>query len=204
MELIKKYFPEISTDKLALYNAFHEKFAAHNEYVNLISRKDIDYFAERHVLHSLAIAKFTSFADGSKVMDLGCGGGFPGIPLAVFFPEVQFTLVDSIAKKMRAVRDIVDEIGLTNVKVHCGRAEEYGGSFDFVVSRAVAPMESLIYWSEKQIKKESKSTLKNGIIALKGGDLREELKGLKTSQKPLSEYFTEDFFETKKLVYWKK
>ena len=202
MELIKKYFPEISEEKLKLYQEFHARFAAHNEYVNLISRKDIDYFAERHVLHSLSIAKFIQFAPGSSVMDLGCGGGFPGIPLAVFFPEVKFTMVDSIAKKMRAVREIVEEIGLENVKVHCGRAEEYGGKFDFVVSRAVAPMESLIYWSSKQIKKDSKSAIPNGIIALKGGDLTEELKGLKTKQKPLSGYFAEEFFETKKLVYW--
>lgn len=204
MDLIRKYFPEVTDAQLNLFTEFHKLFTATNEYVNLISRKDMDYFVERHVLHSLSIAKFMSFPTGVTAMDLGSGGGFPGLPLAVMFPDTQFVLVDSIAKKMRAVREIKHELSLDNVKVHCGRAEEYGGKFDYILSRAVAPMESLIYWTNKQIKPNTIGEKPTGIIALKGGDLTEELANLNCKQIPLSTYFEEEFFETKKLVYWAK
>lgn len=174
-----------------------------NARVNLISRNDISHLYERHLLHSLAIAKFISFQPGAHVMDIGTGGGFPGIPLAILFPETNFTLVDSIGKKIRVVEDIIQRLELTNVKAICDRAENITGQFDYVVSRATAPLHDLFKWSRLRIAKKQQHAMPNGIICLKGGDLEEELKPFKglTEVLPVSNYFKEDFFLTKKIVF---
>ncbi len=167
-----------------------------------MSRKDIDELYLRHVLHSLGIAKVISFKDGSKILDVGTGGGFPGIPLAILFPNCSFHLVDSIAKKLKVVDEVVDGLGLTNVKTtHC-RVEELTDTYDFIVSRAVAIMPTFVHWVKGKIAKEQKHDLKNGILYLKGGDLSEELQDYKTATiYNLSDYYAEDFFETKKMVH---
>ncbi|MEY3343734.1 MAG: hypothetical protein RL090_1418 [Bacteroidota bacterium] len=174
-----------------------------NSKINVVSRKDIDLLFERHVLHSLSIAKFIRFKNGTHVMDLGTGGGFPGIPLAVFFPNTFFTLVDSIAKKTMVVQDIANRLGLANVQVLTSRVESIRQDFDFVVSRATAPLGDLHRWSSKNISKKQMNAIPNGIICLKGGDLRDELEPFKNRVEvvDLTEFFTEEFFQTKKLVY---
>jgi 16S rRNA (guanine527-N7)-methyltransferase len=174
-----------------------------NEKINVISRKDIDQLYLHHVLHSLAIAKFISFRPGTRIADAGTGGGFPGIPLAILFPEVEFTLVDSIAKKLRVVEAVAGEIGLTNVHTRWGRVEETDQQFDFVISRAVTAFPELAGWVRKLIKPGGFNVLPNGIICLKGGDLEAELApfGKQVMVQPISAYFEEECFESKKIIY---
>jgi len=174
-----------------------------NQRVNVVSRKDTSEFVERHVLHSLSVFKFLPFTPKSNVLDLGTGGGFPGLPLAIANPETEFLLVDSIGKKIMVVNEAIEFIGLKNVKTIHGRVEAVKGQFDFVVSRAVAPAEELLMWTRGKYKKEDQNGIPNGLICLKGGDLKEELKSLKKHAElfDLSQYFPQEFFETKKLVY---
>ena len=176
-----------------------------NAAINVISRKDMESFEERHVLHSLAIARAMKFAPGSRVLDVGTGGGFPGIPLAVVFPEVQFILCDSIGKKIKVVRAVTEALNLHNVTVHHGRAEDVPGRFDFVVSRAVTRMAGFIPWVIGKIERRTLNPWPNGILALKGGDLREELAEVRypTERLPVSQWFSDPFFETKEVVYVK-
>ena len=202
MNLILKYFPNLTEDQIAQFSALQALYEDWNLKINVVSRKDIDELYLRHVLHSLAIAKFTSFNDGSKILDVGTGGGFPGIPLAIMFPECSFHLVDSIAKKIKVVDEVVEGLGLINVKTTNSRVEDIDGNYDFIVSRAVAAMPTFVHWTKGKIAKEQKHSIKNGILYLKGGDLEEELKDYKNIQiYNLSAYFSEAFYETKKLVY---
>jgi len=202
MELILKYFPHLTKDQISKFSALESLYQDWNLKINVVSRKDIEELYLRHVLHSLGISKFINFNDGSKILDVGTGGGFPGIPLAIMFPECSFHLVDSIAKKIKVVDEVVDGLGLTNVKTTHTRVEDVNDTYDFIVSRAVAAMPTFVHWTKGKIAKEQKHAIKNGIIYLKGGDLEAELKDYKTiSIHNLNDYFTEDFFETKKLVY---
>ncbi len=202
MELILKYFTNLTDDQISKFEKLEALYQDWNLKINVVSRKDIDELYLRHVLHSLGIAKVISFKDGSKILDVGTGGGFPGIPLAIMFPNCTFHLVDSIAKKLKVVDEVVDGLGLTNVKTtHC-RVEELTDTYDFIVSRAVAIMPTFVHWVKGKIAKEQKHDLKNGILYLKGGDLSEELQDYKTATiYNLSDYYSEDFFETKKMVH---
>lgn len=202
VETIFEYFPNLSENQKEQFKKLEELYKDWNQKINVVSRKDIDELYLRHVLHSLGIAKFTSFNSGASILDVGTGGGFPGIPLAILYPEVHFTLVDSIAKKIKVVNEVVEGLQLTNVTTINKRVEEIPGQFDFIVSRAVAAMPTFVYWVKGKIKKVSEHEIRNGILYLKGGDLKEELKEYKTAQiYTLTDYFKEDFFETKKLVY---
>lgn len=202
MDIIKKYFPELTEEQLEKFSKLQELYVDWNSKINVISRKDIDELYLRHVLHSLGIAKVQKFHAGSDIMDVGTGGGFPGIPLAIMFPESNFLLVDSIEKKTRVVADVAEKLGLNNVRVLHSRVEKVKENFDFIVSRAVTSMPDFVKWVRKKIKKDSLHNRKNGILYLKGGDLSEELKDYKTVEIfNLSDYFTEDFFDTKKVVY---
>ncbi len=202
MDLILKYFPNLTEDQIAKFKKLDELYQDWNLKINVVSRKDIDELYLRHVLHSLGIAKVIDFKDGSKILDVGTGGGFPGIPLAIMYPECSFHLVDSIAKKLKVVDEVVAGLGLTNVKTTHSRVEEINGTFDFIVSRAVAIMPTFTHWVKGKIAKEQKHVLKNGILYLKGGDLTEELKDYKTATiYNLSDFYSEDFYETKKVVY---
>ena len=205
MDSLIKYFPDLGQKKIDRLAKMEQLYTEWNEKINVISRKDMDNFRERHVLHSLSIAKFISFQKGSVVLDLGTGGGFPGIPLAIYFPEVEFHLTDSIGKKIKVAEAIASELGLQNVVAKTIRAEDYPIPCDFVVTRAVAKMDQLILWTKGKFKKENRNAIPNGIIALKGGDLSEELLPYqkKVQVIELKQYFDEDFFETKKLVYYK-
>jgi 16S rRNA (guanine527-N7)-methyltransferase len=203
MELILKYFPDLTAvqrDKFSRLEALYQDW---NSKVNVISRQDIDTLYERHVLHSLGIAKVIQFKAGTSVLDVGTGGGFPGIPLAIMFPETQFHLVDSIGKKIRVVQEIAASLELTNVKAEQIRAEKLEETYEFVVSRAVTRMTPFVGWVRNNISRNSFHTLRNGILYLKGGDLTEELSELKIKSRvyELSEFFEEEFFETKKVVY---
>lgn len=201
-ETIFEYFPNLSENQKNQFIKLEDLYKDWNQKINVVSRKDIEELYLRHVLHSLAIAKFISFKDNSSVLDVGTGGGFPGIPLAILFPEVHFTLVDSIGKKIKVVNEVVDGLQLTNVKTINSRVEEIPGQFDFIVSRAVAAMPTFVHWIKGKIKKESKHDIRNGILYLKGGDLVGELKDYKTAEVyELTDYFKEEFFETKKMVY---
>lgn len=202
MELILKYFPHLTDDQVTKFKALKSLYEDWNLKINVVSRKDIDELYLRHVLHSLGIAKFISFNDGSKILDVGTGGGFPGIPLAIMFPECSFHLVDSIAKKIKVVDEVVEGLDLKNVKTTNSRVEGINDNYDFIVSRAVAAMPTFVHWTKGKIAKEQKHTIKNGILYLKGGDLEDELKDYKNIQIfNLSDYFSEEFYETKKLVY---
>jgi 16S rRNA (guanine527-N7)-methyltransferase len=202
MKILKKYFPDLSELQIIQFEKLEELYKDWNSKINVISRKDIDELYLRHVLHSLGIAKVQQFVSGSKVLDVGTGGGFPGIPLAILFPETQFHLVDSIGKKIKVVQGISEALGLKNVKASHIRAEEVKGEFDFIVSRAVTTMPDFVKWVRKKIAKKQNHPLKNGILYLKGGDLTEELSVFtSTTLYKLSDYFEEEFFETKKVVH---
>jgi 16S rRNA (guanine527-N7)-methyltransferase len=203
MELITKYFPGLSHDQLEKFRRIEGLYLEWNSRINVISRKDMEHFYEHHVLHSLGIAKVLQFNPGAYVMDVGTGGGFPGMPLAIMFPETRFLLVDSIGKKIRVVQEVAEAAGIANVESIKARAEEVKGKFDFVVSRAVTSLPDFIKWVENKIKKESRHTLKNGILYLKGGDLETELSPLQNNCQVfnLADYFEEGFFETKKVVH---
>lgn len=202
MEIIHKYFKNLTDNQTEQFSKLQELYQDWNLKINVVSRKDIDELYLRHVLHSLGIAKVMQFKPGAKVMDVGTGGGFPGIPLAILFPETQFHLVDSIGKKIKVVDEVVAGLGLENVKTTHGRVEEVKDTYDFIVSRAVAQMETFVRWNKGKIAKKQNHDLKNGILYLKGGDLTEELK-LYTSATiyDLPNYFDEPFFETKKVVH---
>lgn len=201
-EIVFKYFPNLSEQKKNQFLLLSELYKDWNQKINVVSRKDIDELYMRHVLHSLGIAKIQMFKKGAAVLDVGTGGGFPGIPLAILHPDVEFTLVDSIGKKIKVVDEVVKGLNLNNVSTVNSRVEEVNGQFDFIVSRAVAAMPTFTHWVKGRIKKESIHPRRNGILYLKGGDLTEELKDYKTVEIfELSAFFSEDFFETKKVVY---
>lgn len=202
MDLLLKYFPDLTELQIEQFSKLQELYQDWNLKINVVSRKDIDELYLRHVLHSLAIAKVVAFKPNAKVLDVGTGGGFPGIPLAILFPETQFHLVDSIGKKIKVVNEVAEGLGLENVKTTNGRVEELKGTYDFIVSRAVAQMETFVGWTKGRISKKQNHTLKNGILYLKGGDLSEELKKYTSATiYNLPDYFTEDFFDTKKVVH---
>lgn len=202
MEIINKYFTNLTDNQRIQFEKLNELYQDWNLKINVVSRKDIDELYLRHVLHSLGIAKVMEFEPGSKVMDVGTGGGFPGIPLAILFPETQFHLVDSIGKKIKVVNEVVAGLGLENVITTHGRVEEVKDTYDFIVSRAVAQMETFVRWTKGRIAKQQNHELRNGILYLKGGDLSEELKRYTSATiYDLIDYFEEDFFETKKVVH---
>jgi len=202
MDRILNYFPHLSRAQKEQFSQLGSLYAGWNERINVISRKDIEALYLRHVLHSLGIAKVQDFLPGARVLDIGTGGGFPGIPLAIMFPETKFVLVDSIGKKIKVVGEIARELELENVEAIHGRAEKQKGQFDFIVSRAVTNMTDFVKWTRGKFLKENRHTLPNGILYLKGGDLQEELKPFQKARiYSLSDYFEEDFFETKKVVY---
>ena len=202
MDLLLKYFPNLTQLQISQFSQLQELYKDWNLKINLVSRKDIDELYLRHVLHSLGIAKVVQFKPNTKVLDVGTGGGFPGIPLAILFPETQFHLVDSIGKKIKVVNDVTEGLGLQNIKTTHGRVEEIKGTYDFIVSRAVAQMETFVFWTKGKINKKQQHPIKNGILYLKGGDLSDELKKYTSATTyNLLDYFTEDFFETKQLVH---
>ena len=203
MELIKKYFPEITEKQTAQFAALYDLYIDWNSKINLISRKDIHNLYEKHILHSLGIAKVIRFKDGTAILDVGTGGGFPGIPLAILFPKSWFLLVDSIGKKVRVAEDVAAQIGLENVECRHCRVEEEKREFDFVVSRAVMPLPDLVRISKKNIIKEQQNALPNGFLCLKGGELQAELLPYKNKVVvyDLDKYFKEEYFDTKKVVF---
>lgn len=202
-EIIIKYFDGLTLEQQRQFKALGNLYEDWNAKINVISRKDTDNLYEHHVLHSLGIAKVINFKPGTMVMDLGSGGGFPGIPLAIFFPEVKFHLIDSIGKKIRVATEISQSIGLKNVSFAHERAEEEKAKFDYVVSRAVMPLGDLVKLAKKNIKKQQQNALPNGIICLKGGELEQEISHLKNRSLTwdLSDFFDETYFETKKVVF---
>jgi len=204
-DLILSYFPELTSKQIEQFSKLQELYVHWNEQINVISRKDTENFYERHVLHSLGIAKVIQFKKDTKIMDVGTGGGFPGIPLAILFPDCDFLLVDSIGKKIKVVNEVAHELELKNVTGIHERAEKVEGTFDFVVSRAVTQMPEFITWVKNKVSKTSKNSLPNGILYLKGGDLSEEMKTVKQWSKEykLKDFFEGEFFETKKVVYVK-
>ena len=202
MDLISQNFPDLTTEQLAQYAKLEGLYKDWNSRINVISRKDIDSLYVKHVLHSLGIAKVQPFLPSAKVLDVGTGGGFPGIPLAIMFPETEFVLVDSIGKKIKVVEEVVLALGLKNVTAIHGRAEKVKGEFDFIVSRAVTHMDDFVKWVRKKVRRKSRHQLKNGILYLKGGDLKEELKHFPGAKLfDLTDYFDDTFFETKKVVH---
>jgi len=203
MDIIKKYFPNLTETQLEQFAQLEALYNDWNAKINVISRKDIQNLYEHHVLHSLGIAEVIRFKEGTQVMDFGTGGGFPGIPLAIMFPDTQFHLVDSIGKKVRVAQTIADEIGLKNVKTSHARVEEIKDKYDFIVTRAVMPLIDLVKISRKNLKKEMINGLPNGIIALKGGELEREMATMRKicTVWDLSDYFEEEYFETKKVVH---
>ncbi len=205
MEQLLKYFPDLTTQQKELFSALPDLYAEWNKKINVISRKDIDNIYERHIIHSLGIAKVLKFLPNSNILDVGTGGGFPGIPLAILFPETQFHLIDSIGKKITVVKSISEQLGLKNVKAEQIRAEQISGSYDFIVCRAVTDLSDFTKWVKGKISSKSKHSLHNGILCLKGGDLNQELEPFynKVRIYSLSDYFSENFYETKKIVYLK-
>ena len=201
--IIEKYFPRLTEKQKQQFTQLGELYATWNAQINVISRADIDNLYEKHILHSLAIAKIVDFKDFTEILDVGTGGGFPGIPLAILYPNCQFLLVDSIGKKIKVVNEIATALGLENIKAEQMRAELVEGEFDFVVSRAVTKLLPFYGWVKGKININNYNKLKNGILYLKGGDLKEELKelGKKSRVFELSDYFTEEFFETKMVVH---
>jgi len=201
-EIVFKYFTKLTETQKQQFLLLDALYQDWNQKINVVSRKDIDELYVRHVLHSLGIAKIQFFNEGAEVLDVGTGGGFPGIPLAILFPETNFTLVDAIGKKIKVVQEVIDGLQLENISAHHSRVEDLPGQFDFIVSRAVAAMPTFVHWTKGKIKKDSAHERKNGILYLKGGDLTEELKDYRNAQIfDLTEFFEEDFFETKKVVY---
>jgi 16S rRNA (guanine527-N7)-methyltransferase len=202
MDILLKYFTDLTETQKEQFSKLQDLYKDWNLKINVVSRKDIDELYLRHVLHSLGIAKVMPFKPGSKVMDVGTGGGFPGIPLAILFPETQFHLVDSIGKKIKVVNEVAEGLGLENVRTTHGRVEEVKDTYDFIVSRAVAQMETFVRWTKGKIAKKQNHDLKNGILYLKGGDLTKELqKYTSATIYDLPNYFDEPFFETKKVVH---
>ena len=206
IETILKYFPSLSTKQQEQFDVLMRLYPEWNEKINVISRKDIENLEVNHLLHSLAIAKYIRFAPGTEIMDFGCGGGLPGLPLAILFPECNFLLIDRTAKKLRVAKEIAEVAGITNVKFMHGDVAECKEKFDFVVSRAVMPQADLMKIAGKNISSQQRNALPNGIITLKGGDLHDELRHLKNFSEvvPVSDYFEEPFFDTKKVVYTQK
>jgi 16S rRNA (guanine527-N7)-methyltransferase len=203
MNPILNYFPELTAHQAEQIERLYDLYSFWNEKINVISRKDFENLYERHVLHSLGITKLLKFRAESRIMDVGTGGGFPGIPLAIFYPDVQFHLVDSINKKLTVAREVSNAIGLKNVSIRHCRVEEEKALFDFVVSRAVMPFPDLARLCRKNIVKEQQNSLPNGLICLKGGELGHEMAAFrnKSVEIKLSDYFREEFFTTKKIVY---
>ena len=203
MEIITKYFPGITEKQKEQFAALYDLYYDWNSKINVISRKDIENLYLHHVLHSLAIAKYITFKPGTEIMDMGCGGGFPGIPLAIMFPDVEFHLVDSIGKKVRVAQEVANAIGLKNVRPSHSRAEEIKDKYSFVVSRAVMPMPDLVKICRKNISNEQFNALPNGIICLKGGDMTAETQQFKNCREivDISTYFSEEYFKDKKVVY---
>lgn len=202
MEEILKQFPNLTENQILRFQKLEALYHDWNAKINVISRKDIDELYTKHVLHSLAIAKIQPFEAGSYVLDVGTGGGFPGIPLAILFPETRFYLIDVIAKKIKVVQAVVDALELKNVKAEQMRAENVRGDYDFIVSRAVTNMPDFVSWIKDKIKKQNKHNLPNGILYLKGGDLREELKDFpRATEYNIADFFKDEFFETKKVVH---
>ena len=201
-ELLLKYFPKLTTEQQTAFAKLAGVYTEWNDKINVISRKDIENIYEHHVLHSMAIAKFITFRNGTKIMDLGTGGGFPGVPLAILFPECRFHLVDSIGKKLKVIEAVKEELGLKNIFTFHSRAEDMEYQYDYVVSRAVAPLKDLMRWSTTKYLPKHLNEKRNGLICLKGGDLTAEKSGIKVVETtPLSDYFSEDFFKDKSLVY---
>lgn len=203
MKVIQTYFPELNEQQCQQLEALYDLYTDWNAKINIISRKDIENLYLHHVLHSLGIVKMLRFKDGSSVMDVGTGGGFPGIPLAIFFPNVQFHLVDSIGKKIKVGQAVAEAIGLKNITFRHCRVEEEKEKYDFVVSRAVMPLADLVKLVRKNIKKEQQNALPNGLICLKGGELQHEILPFRNQalSLELGDYFKEEFFKTKKVVY---
>jgi len=203
LSTLENYFPRLLDKQKEQYEALYPLYADWNSKINVISRKDIENLYLHHVLHSLGIVKMLSFKDGSSLMDLGTGGGFPGIPLAIFFPNVQFHLVDSIGKKIKVAQAVAEAIGLKNITFRHARGEEEKQLFDFVISRAVMPLSDIVKIVTKNIKKEQKNALPNGVICLKGGELQHEIQPFRNKAESigLSDYFKEEYFKTKKVVY---
>lgn len=203
MDIITKYFPDLTCRQKEQFAALYDLYYDWNSKINVISRKDIENLYEHHVLHSLAIAKYVTFKPGTTVMDMGCGGGFPGIPLAIMFPEVQFHLVDSIGKKVRVASEIAAAIGLENVRTSHSRAQDIKDKYSFVVSRAVMQLPDLVKICRKNISKDQENVLPNGIICLKGGDMSAETHPFRNSCEivEVSNYFSEEYFKDKKVVY---
>lgn len=201
--LIFNYFPDLNDGQKKKISELYDLYVEWNAQINVISRKDIDELYLKHVLHSLSIARFVNFKPDARILDIGTGGGFPGIPLAIYFPETQFVLADSIAKKIKVVEAVSNGIGLKNITTHIGRVEKVEGKFDFIVSRAVAPLTELIQWTENKLSKNNNHSIANGWICLKGGDLIEEASETKKKFQilPLQTWFDEEFFLTKRIVY---
>lgn len=203
MDKIIQYFPDLSAEQVEIFRALMPLYADWNSKINLISRKDFEHFYERHILHSLAIAKLVSFKNGTDILDIGTGGGFPGIPLAILFPQCEFYLVDSIGKKIKVVQNVIDSLQLKNVRAEQIRAENINESFDFIVSRAVTDMSTFKSWTKNKIRKKGFNHIRNGILYLKGGDLRQELKpiGKNIRVYPINQYYKEDFFKEKYIIH---